>query len=627
MKNITPQEIRKLKIDELKELASQIRREIIEVVSQKGGHLASSLGAVELCLALHYVLEAPKDKIVFDVGHQSYAHKIVTGRLKDFKNLRTLGGISGFPSHKESEYDVFSVGHSSNAVSLALGLASAKRLKREEFKVVAVIGDGSLSGGECFEALNNAGHLKEDILVIFNHNEMSISASVGAISSYLNKLISLPIYNRVKEGITLILKKVPHLGKRILPRIKKIEEIMKGLIIPGIFFEELGFRYFGPLDGHNLQILISTLRNILNLPGPKILHIVTKKGKGYLPAEENPEDFHSAKPFIKERGEFKDKGASLTYTEVLSSSLVKMAKKDRRIVALTAAMEKGTGLYKFKEFFPDRFFDVGIAEQHLLSFSAGLAKRGLKPVVAIYSTFLQRAYDQIIEDIALQGVGVILAIDRAGLVGEDGPTHHGLFDIAYLRTVPELVIIAPSYKKDLEEALRFSLRLNSPVAIRYPKEEVLDIEKRQDFSLGRFEILEEGEDLAILALGSMLKPLLVLRDRFKEVKIQPFIINPRFVKPLDEETLIKIAKRCWLIFVLEEGASPGGFGEAILEFYRQKNILKNVRVERINLPSEFITFGKREELLRLYHLDPEGIFQRIIRVYEEEKTSSKVQVG
>lgn len=622
MRELTPQQIKKLKISELKELVSRIREYIIKVVSQKGGHLASSLGAVELCLALHYVLDTPQDKIVFDVGHQAYAHKIITGRAEVFKDLRSWGGVSGFPYHKESEYDEFSVGHASNAVSLALGVAAAKRLKKEDFKVVAVIGDGSLTGGECFEALNNAGHLKEDILVVFNHNEMSISTSVGAVSNYLNKLISLPIYNRFKEGITLILKKVPHLGKRVLPRIKKIEEIMKGLIIPGIFFEELGFRYFGPLDGHNLEGLISTLKNVINLPGPKILHVVTKKGKGYLPAEENPEDFHSPKPFAIS-GEFKKKGET-TYTDVFSKALIELAQKDKRIVALTAAMSKGTGLFRFKEVFPERFFDVGIAEQHLVSFSAGLAKRGLKPVVAVYSTFLQRAYDQIIEDIALQEVGVVLAIDRAGLVGEDGPTHHGVFDIAYLRSVPNLIVISPAYKKDLESALKFSLKLNTPAAIRYPKEEILDIENKEDFSLGKFEVLEEGEDLAILALGSTLKQVLLVKEELNRKGVYPFIVNPRFIKPLDEECLIQIAKKCSLVFVLEEGVCSGGFGEAILEFYRQKDILRNIKIERVCLPTEFITFGKRTQLLELTGLDSKSILEKVIRAYEKNKACSKI---
>ena len=397
---------------------------------------------------------------------------------------------------------------------------------------------------------------------------------------------------------------------------------MKGLIIPGIFFEELGFRYFGPLDGHNLEGLISTLKNIINLPGPKILHVVTKKGKGYLPAEKKSEDFHSAKPFTIS-GDFK-KREETTYTDVFSQTLIKLAQRDKRIVALTAAMAKGTGLFRFKEIFPERFFDVGIAEQHLVSFSAGLAKRGLKPVVAVYSTFLQRAYDQLIEDIALQEVGVVLAIDRAGLVGEDGPTHHGVFDIAYLRSVPDLVIISPAYKKDLELALKFSLKLNRPVAIRYPKEEVLDIENKEELNLGKFEILEEGEDLAILALGSTLKQVLLIKEELNRKDIYPFIVNPRFIKPLDEECLIQIAKKCSLVFVLEEGICSGGFGEAILEFYRQKDILRNIKIERICLPTEFITFGKRSQLLEITGLDSKSILEKIMRVYEKNKTCSKI---
>lgn len=619
----TPQDLKKLSIRELKDFASYMRREIIEVVSEKGGHLASSLGAVELCIALHYVLNTPQDKIVFDVGHQAYAHKIITQRKKHFKKLRELGGISGFPYHKESIYDTFSVGHASTAVSLSLGLASANRLLNDTSKVVAIIGDGSLSGGVCFEALNNAGHTKQDLLIIFNHNEMSISPSVGALNNYLNKLISLPIYNRFREGVNVILEKVPHLGKKIIPRVRKIEEIMKGLIVPGIFFEELGFRYFGPLDGHKLEMLIPTLRNIINLPGPKVLHVVTKKGKGYRPAEENPEDFHSASSFSKADGKFLSKETT-TYTKVFSDKLVQLAKQNNKIVGLTAAMCKGTGLSKFRQRFPERFFDVGIAEQHLVSFAAGLSKRGLRPVVAVYSTFLQRAYDQLIEDVALQDVGIVFAVDRAGLVGEDGPTHHGLFDIAFLRNIPHFVIIAPSYRKDLEKALEFSLSQDIPVVIRYPKDAALELTPKADYRLGKAEIIQEGKDVAVLALGSLLKEAITIKDDLKKEGINPLIVNPRFIKPIDEDLLLDIAKHFSLLFILEEAVLSGGFGEEILEFYRQHHLLQNLRIERLSVPTRFITFGKREELLKYCGLDAENLFKKIKKAYSKIEAHDRI---
>lgn len=613
----TPVGLKKIEIGKLDQVAAQIRRRIMEVVSQKGGHLASSLGAVEICIALHYVLNTPKDKIVFDVGHQAYAHKLLTHRFKDFDKIREFGGISGFPFHKESVYDVFSVGHASNSISLATGLAVSNRLNKEKSKVVAVIGDGGLSGGECFEGLNNAGHRGEDLLVIFNHNEMSISPSVGALSNYLNKIISLPIYNRLREGMGLLLEKVPKIGKQMSPRMKKVEEIMKGIMIPGIFFEELGFRYFGPLDGHNLKNLIPTLRNIISLSGPKVLHLITQKGKGYIPAEKNPEKFHGAAPFIKNNGKDLSR-KKYSYTNVFGESIKREAGKNKNIVALTAAMCKGTGLEEFKKEYPERFFDVAIAEQHLLSFSAGLCKNNLRPVVAIYSTFLQRAYDQLIEDIALQGLPVVFAIDRAGLVGEDGPTHHGVFDVGYLRNVPEMVVIAPGHKRDLEEALAFAVKHTHPVAIRYSKEESLVLSSEEAFCLSHSEVIRPGRDCAVLALGSMLKPAVKACGRLEKDGISVNLINPRFVKPLDEKMLLEIADTTPNIITLEEGVLDGGFGSAVLEFYERSGLLGKVNLHRIGLPSEFVTFGKRDELLKKFGLDSEGIYEKVKRFIKEQ---------
>ncbi len=597
-------------IDQLTELASGLRKRIIEVVAKKGGHLASSLGAVEICIALQKALDTPRDKIVFDVGHQAYAHKLLTGRYDSFEKIRELGGISGFPYHKESAHDVFSVGHASNAVSLALGLACANKLLKEDSKVVAVIGDGSLTGGECFEGLNSAGHRKEDLLVIFNHNEMSISPSVGAISNYLNKLISLPIYNRMRKGLELVLEKVPKIGKQMPSRLRKIEEIMKGMMVPGIFFEELGFRYFGPLDGHNLEVLISTLKNIIDLPGPKVLHVITKKGKGYVPAQENPEKFHGAPPFLKDNG--KDlRQKDVSYTSVFSKKIKELGEKEDKLVALTAAMCGGTGLEEFASAFSQRFFDVGIAEQHLVSFAAGLSKKGLKPVVAVYSTFLQRAYDQLIEDVALQELPVIFAVDRAGIVGQDGPTHHGVFDINYTRSIPNFVILAPGHKNDLENSLSFALKLNKPVIIRYPKEKAFELEDNTEIRLGKSQQIREGTDCAVLALGSMLKPAIEVAKILEGEGLQIKLINPRFVKPLDEDLLLEIAETLPKIVTIEEGLIEAGFGSSVMEFYQKKGLLNKLSIKVLGLPSEFITFGKRQRLLDIYGLTTEGLYKEI----------------
>ena len=465
-------DLKKLNTGQLGVLAQEVRKRMLEVVSSTGGHLASSLGAVELTIALHYCLDTPQDKIIWDVGHQAYAHKILTGRNKDFATFRQYGGISGFPSRDESVYDTFTTGHSSTAVSLAFGLACARdNLPHEEyFKVVAVIGDGSLSGGLCFEGLNNAGHFKKDILVVLNTNELSIAPNVGALSTYLNKIISLPVYNRFKESLENFVKSRIPGPSRILRLANKFEEGLKNLFIPGMLFEELGFRYFGPFNGHDLEVLIPALKNILNIKGPRLLHVITKKGKGYPPAENEPVRFHSIGPFAVATGKpLVGEKPAKTYTEVFSETLVELAKNNPKIVAVTAAMPEGTGLDKFRDLYPERFFDVGIAESHAVCFAAGLAKGGLKPIVAIYSTFLQRAYDQIIEEVALQNLGVVFAIDRAGIVGEDGVTHQGIFDIAFLRHIPNLVVMAPKDAQELEKMLAFAVNLDKPVAIRYPK--------------------------------------------------------------------------------------------------------------------------------------------------------------
>ena len=611
----TSRDLKKLNLEQLTSLVSEIRQRIIEVVSQTGGHLASSLGAVELITALHYSLNTPHDKIVFDVGHQAYAHKILTGRNKEFSSLRQYQGISGFPSHDESEYDIFTTGHSSNAVSLALGLVCARDKiapLEQYFKVVAVIGDGSLSGGLCFEGLNNAGHLKKDILVILNTNELSIAPNVGALSTYLNKIMSLPIYNRFKDALENFAKSRLPKGSRLIKLANKFEEGLKGLFIPGILFEELGFRYFGPLDGHDLAPLIKTLKNIIHLKEPILLHVVTKKGKGYLPAENDPVGFHGTGPFDIKTGSSLSQDvipAMKTYTEVFSEKLLELAKTDEKILAVTAAMPEGTGLDKFRDTYPERFFDVGIAEGHAVCFASGLAKLGFKPVVAVYSTFLQRAYDQLIEDVALQNLGVVLAIDRAGIVGEDGVTHQGIFDIAFLRTVPNLILMAPKDREELSAMLEFALQLNKPVAIRYPKSlcPLIRLGART-IELGKAEVLKGGKDFAVIALGSMVIPSFQAIEILKEEGLSGTLINARFVKPQDVDLFKALSAKAKFIFTVEEGILEAGFGSAVSEAI-DKPLIK------IGLPCAFISQGKRDLILEKYGLTSQGIANKIRSVY------------
>jgi 1-deoxy-D-xylulose-5-phosphate synthase len=607
----SPKDLKKLTPEQLIVVAAEIRQRIVEVVSTTGGHLASSLGAVELIIALHYCLDIPPDKIVFDVGHQAYAHKILTGRNKDFSSLRQYQGLSGFPCKGESLYDAFTTGHSSTAVPLALGLVCARdQLERKEyFKVVAVIGDGSLSGGLCFEGLNNAGHLKKDLLVILNTNELSIAPNVGALSTYLNKLISLPIYNRFRNSLENLVKSRIPKGSRLIQIANKFEEGLKGLFVPGIFFEELGFRYFGPLDGHNLNLLIATLKNIINIKGPVLLHVITKKGKGYLPAEKEPIKFHSAAPFDINTGLdlTKDSGDSKSYTQVFSEKLLELARNDKRIVAITAAMPEGTGLDKLRDLYPERFFDVGIAEEYAVCFAGGLASAGMKPVVAIYSSFLQRAYDQIIEEVALQNAAVVFAIDRAGIVGEDGPTHQGVFDIAFLRSVPNLVVMAPKDGEELKKMLEFAINLDRPVAIRYPKDKVPSTEYRvpsSEIKLGEAEVLKEGKDFAIIALGSMVIPSLEAIELLKAEGLSGSLVNARFVKPLDADLFKTLTANIKFIFTTEEGILEGGFGSAVMEAIDRPLI-------KIGLPGEFIPHGKRGILLDKYSLTAQGIATEI----------------
>lgn len=606
----SPADLRKVPLDLLPQVSSELRQRIIEVVSVTGGHLASSLGAVDLTVALHYCFNTPQDKIIWDVGHQTYAHKIITERNKAFDSLRQFRGLTGFPCKEESIYDCFTTGHSSTAVSLALGIACARDFatnSEEKFKVIAVIGDGSLSGGLCFEGLNNAGHLRKDIMVILNTNELSIAPNSGALSTYINKFISLPIYNRFKNSLESFVKSRMPKGSRIIKLANKFEEGLKGLFVPGMFFEELGFRYFGPFDGHNLPELVSTLKKLSNIKGPVLMHVITKKGKGYLPAEKDPVSFHGIGPFDIKSGEpLKKSDTGLkTYTEVFSNKIVDLAKNNKKICAITAAMPEGTGLDKFRDNFPERFFDCGIAESHSVCFAAGLSKEGYIPVIGIYSTFLQRAYDQIIEDIALQKLPIVFAVDRAGIVGEDGATHQGVFDIAYFRSIPNVVIMSPKDKVEFEEMLDFAIDLAKPVAIRYPKSVCSSTNLPfNPLVLGKAEVLKEGEDFVLIALGSMTQVAYEAVQILAGKGFSGTLINARFVKPLDVEFLKTLSLRYKFIFTIEEGVLDGGFGSAIAEVI-------NYPVVRFGIPLEFVPCGKRSELLNVFGLTSEKIAENI----------------
>lgn len=604
----SPSDIKSLSLIELEELAKEIREFIIDIVSRNGGHLSSNLGVVELSLALHYVFDAPKDKIIWDVGHQCYTHKILTGRRNTFHTLRKWRGISGFPRMEESPYDAFGTGHASTSISASLGMAVARDLKKEDFHVIAVIGDGALTGGMAFEALNHAGEERRNLIVILNSNEMSISPTVGTFAKYINSIITNPIYNKLKEDVEVLIKKLPF-GQEVWYFAKKIEEGIKGLIVPGAFFQELGFRYFGPIDGHNLSSLIETFQNIKRLKGPLLVHVVTKKGYGYLPAEKDPCLFHATSWFDKKTGKMEP--PSLPFTETFAKVLIELAREDERIVAITAAMKEGVGLKEFADIFPDRFFDVGIAEEHAVTFAAGLAASGLRPIVAIYSTFLQRAYDQILHDVCMQSLPVIFCIDRAGVVGEDGRTHQGIFDIAYLLHIPNIVLVAPKDEEELCSILKSALGWNRPVAIRYPKERRKFIQKNKSYKIafGESEIIKHGKDCFILAVGSMVKVAQEASKILEKEGINVGVINQRFIKPLPKDFILDITSRVPLLVTLEEGVKIGGFGSLVLQLLNEEKVEKNVLC--IALPDEFLEQGNREEILSYYGLCPESVARNI----------------
>lgn len=609
-----PEDLRNLPQNLLTQVAEEIRQTIIENVSKTGGHFAGPLGAVDLVVALHYVFNTPTDKLVWDVGYQAYAHKILTGRRERFGTLRQYKGISGFPHSGESAYDLFTIGHGGTSISTGLGLARARDYRGEKHRVVAIIGDGSLPEGMALEGLNQAGHLKSDFLVILNDNNMAIAPSVGALTQCFNRIITDPLYNRVRREVEKVMCKVPRFGYRLLRAAKRLEESLKNLLVPGIIFEELGLRYFGPVDGHNLDYLIRTLRQVEKLPGPKLLHVLTVKGKGYRHAEANQWKYHGVTPFDPETGEIFKKAGAETFTQRFGKVISELAEKDSRVVAITAAMPDGTGLVDFSKKYPNQFYDVGMCEQHAVAFAAGLAKGGLRPVVAIYSTFLQRGYDQAIHDVCIQNLPVVFSMDRAGLVGEDGITHHGVFDVAYLSALPRMVLMAPKDVEELEAMLKFALHQSGPIAIRYPRGSVLRFYpefslplfgESAPIELGKAERLTFGDDVALLALGSMVVPALEAAELLKAKGISSSVVNVRFVKPMDVDLFASLANTHRAMVTIEEAAIRGGFGTAFLEQLEEKR--NGLRIRVMGLPDRFFEHGKRELLLKDAELTPESI--------------------
>ncbi len=604
----SPKDIKTLSTEELKKLTEELRDIIIQTVATNGGHLASNLGTVDLTVALHYVFDSPEDKIVWDVGHQSYAHKLLTGRFDRFKTIRQHKGISGFPKLEESPHDAFGTGHSSTSISSALGILEGRDQNDEDFKVIAVIGDGSMTAGLAFEGLNHAGHLKKGLIVILNDNEMSISPNVGALSAYLQRMLIGDLYTKFKKETKLLLEKIPTVGEPVLKLAQKAEETVKGLVVPGLLFEELGFQYVGPIDGHRVDTLIETINRFKDFPAPVLIHTITKKGKGYEPAEKNPGIFHGVGPFNIETGEQASSGKQ-SYSVIFGNYLASLAKDDEKIIAITAAMTEGTGLSEFVQQFPKRFYDVGIAEPHAVTFAAGLATQGLKPVVAIYSTFLQRSYDEIVHDVCLQNLPVIFAIDRAGIVGDDGPTHNGTFDLSYLRHIPNLVVMAPKDGFELKCMIKTAVSHNGPCAIRYPRGSVadnLEADEPGNIPIGKGEVLREGENILILAIGNMVEPAYAASELLSEAGINACVINARFVKPLDMDLISRLAGGIKYILTVEENAVSGGFGSAVMEELVKTGI-NGLKFRILGLPDRFIEQGPQNLLRKNLGLDAEGI--------------------
>jgi 1-deoxy-D-xylulose-5-phosphate synthase len=613
----SPADLKKISREDLPQLAEEIRTAIVKVVSRTGGHLAPSLGAVELAIAIHYVFDTPRDKIIWDVGHQAYAHKLLTGRRDRFHTLRQFNGISGFTRRSESPYDAFSTGHSSTSISAGLGIACAKALKHEDARVVAVIGDGSMTAGIAYEGLNQAGDTRKNLIVILNDNEMSISRNVGALSSFLSRKFSSKKMQELRKELGDFLKSLPKFGDDIYQLAKRTEESLKTLVTPSMLFEAFNFEYFGPINGHKLNHLIDILNNIKYLNEPVLLHVYTQKGKGYEPAEKNPVHFHGCTQFEVETGNCIDKKSSHpSYTEVFGNTMVQLAREDPKIIAVTAAMPEGTGLAKFSELFPDRFFDVGIAEQHGVTFAAGLATEGLKPVVAIYSTFLQRAYDQILHDVCIESLHVVFAIDRGGIVGEDGSTHHGLFDLSYLRNLPNMIVMAPKDENEMRRMLITALKHNGPIALRYPRGPGIGVILEKDIRpipIGKAQILKQGPDVLILAIGRSVCEALAAHSGLSAMGISATVVNCRFLKPLDVELISDLAKKIPRIITVEENVRQGGFGSAVLEALNESGI-SGYQLERIGIPDTFVEHGAQDILRSKYGLDAPAIIETAKRL-------------
>ena len=616
----SPADVKALSLDELKQLAEEIRQFLISVISKTGGHLAPNLGVVELSLALHRVFSTPEDKIVFDVGHQSYIHKIITGRREQFPTLRQYGGLSGFPKRSESEHDAFGTGHSSTSISAALGMAVARDLQGKDYNVVAVIGDGSMTGGMAFEALNNAGTLHKKMIVVLNDNEMSISKNVGAMSEYLYQLRTGETYNKIKHDIEGWLKNM-EFGTDVLKAISRLKGSVKYLMVPTSIFEELGFTYLGPVDGHDLQGLTEVLQAAKKIDGPVLVHVLTKKGKGYKPAEESPNKFHGTGPFEIATGKkIANPNAPITYTEVFGKTLTELANEDKEIIGITAAMPDGTGMSTFAKAHPERFFDVGIAEQHAVTSAAGAAAAGMKPVAAIYSTFLQRAYDSVLHDICMQKLHVTLCLDRAGLVGDDGYTHHGVFDYAYLRSMPEMTIMAPKDENELRHMLKTAVDYDGPVSVRYPRGSGVGVEITEpmhSLPIGKAEVLREGKDVCLWAIGSMVQSALQVAAKLAEQGISAGVVNMRFAKPLDKELLLAHAAQYGKIVTLEEGTLQGGVGSAVLETLNEAKMLQQCRVLTLGIPDEFVLHGDKKLLMKDLGLDVDAIVAKTIAMVKE----------
>ena len=606
-----PNDIKKISPRDYPALAAEIREFLVNKISVTGGHLGSNLGAVELTMALHLVLDLPQDKIIWDVGHQSYTHKLLTGRREGFESLRKYGGMSGFPKRKESDCDSFDTGHSSTSISAGLGLVKARDLQGEDYTVVSVIGDGSLTGGMAYEALNNAARLETNFIIILNDNNMSISENVGGVSKYLNNIRTSNAYLDVKDGIYYAIRNTKY-GDPVVAGIRRAKNSLKQLVIPGMFFEDMGVTYLGPVDGHDTTALVRVIREAKRRKNAVLIHVLTKKGKGYAPAERHPARFHGAEPFDVQTGVPLKKKMKANYTDIFSTVMMKLGQRNDKIVAITAAMPDGTGLKRFSHAYPDRFFDVGIAEQHAVTFAAGLAAGGLKPVVAIYSSFLQRAYDQILHDVCIQNLPVIFAIDRAGLVGSDGETHQGIFDLSYLSSIPNMHICAPKNKWELSDMLKFAVAFPAPIAIRYPRGEAYDglAQFRAPVEYGKAEMIYEEEGIALLAVGSMVKTAEGVRERLKECGLSCTLVNARFVKPMDEEMVCSLSATHRLIVTMEENVESGGFGERVRTFADEQELPGQIL--SITIPDEYVEHGNVELLKKEIGIDEESVTKRIL---------------